>query len=243
MEELLLIDVSTYKPFKSDEFCEHPLRLEALRVDLPPASAQYGRGGFANAALLYAIIQGKVDMVRIMAKYLEVNIDDVSGRPLLHYVYLLDQQDARRQILDILVPKLQPTINNLCMAAKHGDLKSTKCFAERLEGRDLRLAVDAASDAILNGHDDIAKWIIETPGITDWTVARGSLVYAAVDRNNFDMVEYLSTHSPPFPLGQFGYATASDLWAFLRRVHRPELFGEFVPSCPEGYTLPFSTNQ
>ena len=238
LEELLSVDLSTYKSLKSDSSCQHPLKTEALStLNLPPASGESGRSGYANAALLYAIVSGKVEAVRIMAKYMDVNIDDVSGESLLHYVYLLGQPDVRRQILDIVVPKLEPSINNLCMIAEQGDLESTKCLVRELRLKDRSRAVLAGKIAILNGHDDVAKWIVEKPGVIDWETTGGYLVSAAVERNNLGMVEYLSTHSPAIPLKQFGYGAAANLWTYLQRVNRTELFGKFIPSHPEGYSL------
>ena len=192
-----------------------------------------------NAALLYAIVSGKVDTVKALAKHMEINIEDVSGRPLLHYVYLLDQQEVRRKLLDIVIPKLEPSFINICTTAKHGDLESTKYIAEKLQPSDRYLTDIAGKIAIQNGHDDIAKWMVETPDIMDWETRAGSLIGAAVERNNIDMVKYFSKRSSGFPLHRLGYGVASNLWALLRRVNCTELFRKFVPSHPNGYSLLF----
>ena len=99
LEELVTVDLSTYKPLKSDSYDRHPLQDQVLRtLSLPPANDGQGRGGYVNAALLYAIVSKRVDTVRVLKKHMNFNIDDLSGRPLLHYVYLLDDQDVRREI-------------------------------------------------------------------------------------------------------------------------------------------------
>ena len=109
----------------------------------------------------------------------------------------------------------------------------------KLKPSDRHSVVHAGKAAILHGYDSVAKWIVETPAIMNWETARGSLVSAAVERSNLDMVEYLSAHSPVFPLHQFGYGTASDLWAFLKRMNRPELFRKFAPISSRGFYVAF----
>lgn len=238
LEELLPIDLSTYKPLKYDSYGEHPLQDQVLSMlRLPPASGSKGRGGYANVALLYAIVSGKVDAVRILVKYMDVNIDDASGRPLLDYVYLLNQQDVKKKILDIVVPKLEPSIINLLTVSKNGDLESAKHLVERLQPKDRHRIVLVGTEAILNDHDDIAKWIVETPGLMNWENDAGCLVAMAVRRENVGMIEFLSMHSPGLLLHQFDDSVASDLWAYLQRVNRTELFSKFIPSHPEGYSL------
>ena len=110
LNELFAVDLSTYAPIKSDSFDRHPLEKQALSsLDLPPASHSLDRW-YVNAALLYAIVSGKPDTVKVLAKYMDLNIDDMFGKSLLHYVYLLRQQGARKRILDIVLPKLEPSI-------------------------------------------------------------------------------------------------------------------------------------
>ena len=238
LEELVTVDLSTYKSIKTDSSERHPLQDQILgTLSLPPAGGGQGRGVYANAALLYAIVSKKVDAVRVLAKHMNFNIDDLSGRPLLHYVYLLDEQDVREQMLDIVIPKLKPSMTNLFAVSKSGDLESTRRLVEKLEPENRHYAVLAATEAMLNGHDHIAKWIIETPGLIDWEFDVGTLANAAARSNSLNMVEHLSVHSPIFSLHQFGYIAASNLWAFLQRVRRPELFVKFVPSHPEGFSL------
>lgn len=238
LDKLFSVDLSTYKPFKSEESCQHPLKHYALSLlDPPPASGSRGRGTYVNSALLYAIVSGKTDVVKVLARHISLNIEDVLSRPLLHYVYLLDQQDLRRMMLDIVIPKLKPSLENLCTAAEHGDLESTKYFAKNLRPKDLYFAGLAGVDAILGGHDAVAKWIVETSGLINWKVDLGSLINAAVSSKSLDMIEFLSARSPVLPLHQIGHGTASDLWAFLQQINHPELFKKFVPSHPEGYSL------
>ena len=62
------------------------------------------------------------------------------------------------------------------------------------------------------------------------------LINAAVKTDNLDMIEYLSKRTPTFSLRRFGCCTASDLWAFLQKVNRTELFARFLPDHPEGYS-------
>ena len=77
LEDLLSVDLSKYKPFKSESWCEHPLCEPAFTMlELPPASDCGERGGYVNAALLYAIVSGRVEAVRILAKHMDLNIDD-----------------------------------------------------------------------------------------------------------------------------------------------------------------------
>jgi hypothetical protein len=166
---------------------------------------------------------------------MDLNIEDRYDEPLLHYVYLLDQQDTRRQMLDIVVPKLKPSFKNMCKAAKNGDLETTKHFAKDLESNNRSIAYLAGVNAILGGHDDVAKWVIEASGFVKLKIHMNCLVGAAVKRENIGMIEYLSTRSPVFSLPTFGYILPSTLWPFLKRVNRRELFGKFVPSHPKGY--------
>ena len=237
LKELFAVDLSSYKPIQSESYYRHPLQDEAFsRLDLPPAASSKSRGAYVNATLMYAVLSGKIDTVRVLAEYMDMNINDFSGEPLLHYVYLLKQQTVRKQILDIVLPKLDPSVTNLFTAAKQGDLKSTKYIVERMEPEDRNCAVIAGRFAIQNGHDSIAKWMVETPGLVDWDLDGSSLVDVAIERNNLDMVKYLAKHSPALLLHQLGYDTASDLWEFLQKKHCPELFGKFVPSHPEGYS-------
>ena len=236
LKELFSIDPSTYKSFKSESSFQHPLRDHASsQLDLPLAVSSESRGQYVNAALLYAIVSGRVETVRVLARYMDLNIDDRYDEPLLHYVYLLDQQDARRQMLDIVVPKLKPSFKNMSKAAKNGDLETTKHFAKNLESKDRSLAYWAGVHAILGGHDDVAKWIIEASGFINMKIHMSSLVDAAVKRENIGMIEYLSTRSPVFFSPKFGHILSSTLWPFLKRVNRRELFGKFVPSHPKGY--------
>ena len=69
-------------------------------------------------AFLYAITRGKAEAVRVLADHMDVNIDDLSGNTLLEYVYLLDQRAERERILKVVVPKLEPSFDNLRIAAK-----------------------------------------------------------------------------------------------------------------------------
>ena len=243
LEELLSVDLSTYETVTSDSLDKHPLDKQALMLfDLPPATHSQDRW-YVNSALLHAIVSKKVETVGILARHMNLNVYDNFGEPLLHYVYSLDNQDVKKQIIDIVLPRIEPSIRNLRTASKHGDLESTKYIVERLEPKDRPLTFLAGMEAILNGHDNVAKWIIETPGVVDWKRNMNSLVNAAVRCNNLGMIELLSTRSPAFPLHLFGFYTASDLWAFLQREHRPELFSKFVPSHPEGFTMPFQEAQ
>ena len=233
LEELVTVDLSTYKPIKTDSYDRHPLQDQVLRtLSLPPANVGQGRGGYVNAALLYAIVSKRVDTVRVLAKHMNFNIADLSGNPLLHYVYLLDDQDVRRQILDIVLPKLEPSVINLFAVSGNGDLESTKRLVEKLEPKERHQAGLAAFKAILSGHNHVAKWIIGTPGLIDWEFDVGTLVSNAVECDNLDIIEFMSAHSPGFTLPQLGYSIGGKLWTFLQRVHRPDLFGKFVPVPP-----------
>ena len=237
LEELVTVDSSAYEPFESQVTCRHPLRdyISSL-LDIPPAGSSETRRGYANAALLYAIVSGKVDAVRILTKYMCLDIEDLLDQPLLHYVYLLDGYEVRKEILDLVLPKLEPSADNLCVAAKHGDLESTKYFVEHIQPEDRYLMSLAGFDAILGDQDEVAKWIIEALGVVDMQKDFSFLVNAAVRRENLGMIEFLSGHSPALSLQKFGDGTASKLWEFLQQVNRPELFRKFIPAHPEGYS-------
>ena len=238
LSELLSVDKSKYTTLKYKSSFRHPLRDQTIsRLELPPASGQNGTG-YVDAALLCAIVNGKVEAVEVMAKYLDVNsIHDVMGRPMLHYVYFCKQEAPRRQILDILLPKLEVSICNMGEVAKHGDLESLKYFVEKLSPRDKHRASLAAADALLSGQDDVAKWAVETPGIMDRASDMAFLIGTAVRCNNLSMIEYLSGRSKGFTLDSLGHGTASDLWAFLKREKCTKLFVKFVPTKPRGYNL------
>ena len=238
LEELLSIDFSEYNPDEFESDRRHPLQSYAFSLfSLPPANGVGEKGGYVNAALMHAVASGKVETVKIMAKHMDLNIDDVYCRPLLHYVYLLGEQDLRKKIMDIVLPKLNPSFVNICTTAKHGDLESTKYIVENLTPKDRYLVAIAGRIAIQSGHDDITKWIVKTPGLMNWDIDMGSLVDAAIKCNNLDIIEYLSTYSPALLPHQLGYSTASDLWDFLQRVNHPELFDKFIPTHSEGYSL------
>ena len=240
LENLLSVDLSTYKHLKSDSTCEHPLVGPAFTMlDLPPASGGGERGGYVNAALLYAIVSGRVEAVRILANHMDLNIGDVAGEPLLHYVYLSKDQDARKEILSIVLHKLHPSRINVRKAAENGDLESMKYLVEKMHHQRQRYFTTgpAGRAALKNGHEHIARWMVENPDLIDLTRDMGYLVEAAVETKNFGMVEYLSKHSPSLLIHQLGYYAASILWKFLKEVDRPELFAKFVPSCPKGYSL------
>ena len=237
LKELFAVDLSTYKPIQSESYYRHPLQDEAFsRFELPPAVSTKSRGAYVNAALIYAILSGKIDTVRVLAEHMDMNITNALGEPLLQYVYLLEQQTVRKQILDIVLPKLKPSVTNLFTAAKQGDLESTKYIVERMEPEDRCCIVLAGKVAILSGHDNIAKWMVVTPGLVDWNIGGTALIDVAIERDNLDMVKYLAKHSPDLLLHQLGADTASNLWEFLQKKHLPKLFGQFVPSHPEGYS-------
>src|ERR1700722_10520710 len=92
LEAFIVVDPSSLEPPKIEASFEHPIIRYALSfLDVPPASDSKGRGGYANAALFYAIVTGRVESVEIMARHMELNIGDVLGQDLLHYVYLVNR--------------------------------------------------------------------------------------------------------------------------------------------------------
>ena len=237
LEEFLSIDLSTYKPIKFEGAYRHSLQKDIVsKLSLPSTDSSKGRGRYVNSALLYAIARGEVDTVEVLARHMDFNIEDDSQDPLLQYVYSLEQKYVKKQMLDIVLPKLEASLINIRMTAKHGDLESTKYFWGKLELSDQSFARVAGTEAILNGHDDIVKWIVGESGVVNWERDGGSLVGAAVECGNLAMIEYLSKHSPGLLLHQFGFSAASTLWDFLQKADRPELFVKFVPSHPDGYS-------
>ena len=126
------------------------------------------------------------------------------------------------------------------MAANNGDLESMKYLLGKMHPKDRHYTTGFAGRAALkNGHEHIARWMVENPDLIDVTHDMAYLVEAAVETKNFGMVEHLSKHSPSFPMHQLGFYEASILWKFLKEEGRPELFVKFVPSCPEGCSFQF----
>src|SRR5262249_24499268 len=157
--------------------------------------------------------------VKVLSKHMDLNIEDASVEPLLHYVYSLNQQDAREKILSILIPKLKSSFDNLSVAAKHGDLENTKHFVRTLSPRDRQFVSLAGIGAVKNEREDVLKWLIETPGIINWDADGSTLVGEAVSHKNLSLIEPLSTHFPGFPLHRLGYNTSSELCSFLQQVN------------------------
>ena len=165
--ELFSVDLSAFRPILSDYLCHHPLHKQALSLLATPLAGHSRGRQYTGSALLHAIATKRADIVGILAKHMDLNVNDIHGRPLLHYVYSLRQQDVKEKILDIVLPKLKPSIANLRMASEHADPESARYIAGRLGTRDRCHVVRAGMVAILNGHDDTARWIVETPGVID----------------------------------------------------------------------------
>ena len=230
LEELLAVDLSTYKHTKSRIHRDHPIRKEVVsKLGLPSAHASKGRGWYVNSAMLYAIASGKVDTVKVMAKHMDLNIYGYSDETSLHYVYSLKQQDVKKQMWDVVFPKLKPSQKNVITTAKHGDLESTKYFIENSGSNAQYHAHLAVESAIKNGHDHLAKWIIEAPGMMRWKSYANHLIDAAVKHNNLEMIEYLSMYTHEFTLYQYGPSNPPSLRAFLEQRNRTELFSKFFP--------------
>ena len=98
--------------------CKHPLE-DLIRSEFsePSATGTAGYGWHAAPALVYAITSGNVEMVEIMAKYVNVNdIHDEYGRSVIDDIYVVEDEEVRRQLLDIIVPKLKVSNRNVCAA-------------------------------------------------------------------------------------------------------------------------------
>ena len=198
LENLLSVDLSTYKHLKSESRCEHPLHHPAFTMfDLPPANDCGERGGYVNAALLHAIVSGRVEAVRILGKHMNVNIDDASGRPLLHYVYLSKDQDARKEILSIVLHNLPPSYTNMRTVAENGDIESLKYLVEKLPPKGRYFMGPGWRDALKNGHEHIAKWMVETPDLLNLSRDMGSWLMLRLKRETLAWSSiYQDTHRP-----------------------------------------------
>ena len=152
LEAFFAVNPSTLEPSEIEASFEHPIIRYALSLlDLPPASDSKGRGGYANAEMFYAIVTGRVETVEIMARHMELNIGDMLGEALLHYVYLVNHPEKRKKIVEIVVPKLKNyRLINMCKAAEYGDLESTKRFIGNLKPKIVTSLV-----LLLGGH---RKW-------------------------------------------------------------------------------------
>lgn len=234
LKELFSIDLSPYKTVRSRKR-QHPMMRKIVSgLQLPGVCDSNDGEAYVRGALIRAITMKRLETVRIMTKHMDfADIDAMQDKPLLHYVYSLDEQDIKKHILNMILPKLKP-LSNMEAAAKHGDLESVKYFAEKLETKDLHRIVYAGREAIANGHDHVARWIMETTGITDSGFGGASLLKMAVDNGNLDIIEHVSEHPSSLLPNQVDCDTTSKLWSFLQRENRTELFAKLFPSHPEG---------
>jgi hypothetical protein len=228
LEDLLSIDVSVYTPVESDGLRSHPLRNQSLSLFTLPTPSPARDERHVDMVLLYAVIFKKVKAIEILAKHFNFNVNDISGKPSLHYVYSLNDQKAQKQIIDIILSGLRPSFENLCAAAEHGDLESTKYITKKLHPDKRYFIPIVGMRAIQNGHDDVAKWLAEIPEIIGWNEIGSYLVGAAAERDNFDLIEFFAKHSTALPLETFGYYAASKLWTCLKKRDRLDLFEKFL---------------
>ena len=156
--ELLAMDVSSYKAVKSTRR-QHPfLKKIVTSLELPGVHKTKGEG-YRVGALLRAITQGQVETVRILMKHVDIStIDDVSGEPILHYVYLVEERDLRELMLCMILPKMKPSLSNLNLATKHGDIETMQRIKEGLDPSDRASIVPVVvKEAIEDGGDEVAE--------------------------------------------------------------------------------------
>ncbi len=241
LEELLSVDLSTYRRIR-ERMCKCPLQdLVESTFREPLATKSSGRGWYVNSTLVYAITLGNVEMVKIMTKHMNVNsIEEEDKRTVIDDIYVVEDQDVRRQLLDVIVPKLKVSRRNVSAAVAYNDMETTKQLLERSVERIRDCAENAAKTAIKHGHDELARWIMTQPGFIEWKRCINTLTMAAIRCGNLGMVEFISTQIKGTRTYFLYRNECAKLWVFLQRKGRKELFREFVPGQLDGPRLPFS---
>ena len=176
-----------------------------------------------ESALTYAIASKKVEAVTIMIHHMDLsNIEHFRESPL-HHVYALEDQDVKRQILSVIIPRMKPTERNLAVVARIGDIKSMKELAERVEPEHHLGVAMAGEIAIENGHDGIVKWMIDNPSVMDWKTDAAYIVEPAIERNNLKLIEYLAERSEEIELEEFDHPLRLALKKYLIENDRERL--------------------
>ena len=194
LDELLSIDIATYKPVKAKE-ARHPLRRQIVaKLDLPSTleSGKEGDDLDLESALSYAIASKKVEVVTTLIHHMDLNNIEHFRESPLHHVYALDDQDVKRQILSVIIPRMKPTERNLAIVARIGDLKSMNGLVKKAKPKHRLWVALAGRIAIENGHNRIVRWMIDTPNVMDWKSDAAYIVEPAIERNSLKLMEYLA---------------------------------------------------
>ena len=225
LPELFAIDLSGYKSVRCGRSYQSPLSKAVLKLCLPSAHLK-GRGGYSDNALAHAIVSKRVETVKFLARFMNFNAESTySEYSLLPHLYSLDDQEVKNQMREIIFPKLSPSLH-LEIVAGLGELEDFKHFVERLHPDDRYLICSAGRDAMRNGHDHIVKWIVGTPYAGDESCIF-YFMHDALHSEKLDMLEYLAEHAPGLPMEHRCLGTTEDLWKFLRKKNRLELFSKF----------------
>ena len=235
---LLAIQASLSTPI--DEFdilYDHPLFDEYFRRDGQGFIPNSTRNTFLEElALLIAVADGSPQAMRILVEFLGPNLDDAYGRPFLSFVYMNEDKASRRKCLRIVLSKLEPSDENLAIAAENGDLPTVVYLVNKMKAAGEFYYVIAACKAIEYGHDDTAKWILSQPDLIPWKKYAGSILFAVAKAQNLGMLVYLSQHGLGLMSCEFGFVAADALWAFLKDKDQ-DLYRKLVPQYPDGYIL------
>ena len=221
---------------KSDNIREHCLYREYFRQDKANFySCLTSKTFLEEFALLKAAVEGSVEVVHILVEFLGPNFGDMFDKPFLEYVYMNKDKESRRSCLQAILPNLEPTDRILGIVAENGDLPTLMYLVDKMKGVKNFICVTAAQMAIDNGHDEVAQWITLQPGLIPWKRHAGTVVLAAAEAQNIDMLVFFSNHMPELRSDDLGLCTVSALWKCLKDKDQA-LFRKLVPEYPDGYT-------
>lgn len=109
LEELLAVDTSTYMPFTILK--RYPL-INFIRSRFNLAHDQ-------SSTFLDAIAAGKVEVVRIMTKYVDLNTLTGGFLAAIDHINVIKDQTARKQIIDIIVPIIKTSCSKVHRGVKY----------------------------------------------------------------------------------------------------------------------------
>lgn len=240
LKSLLTAIQASNIPFDSYNISgEHPMFDDYFR--------KYSGCGFSSSltsntsreelAFMKAAIDGFVQVVHIFVKFIDPNFRDMFDRPFLLYVYKNKDEASRRSCLRAILPKLKLSDSNLAIAAENGDLSSVIYLVEEMgKSSEGFLYVAAARNAIENGQDEVALWIIRQPDLIPWEHYTGALLLSAAQAQNLDMLGFLSNHVPKLGPHNLGPNVIAVLWRFLKDKDQV-LYRTFAPGYPKGHFL------